>query len=486
MNQNKLSFESENLVVDWISFNIQGTADFDLVNRIAKYLFQHFDFNSIITKKVNGKWKSQGLNNNPRNQFQVSFRQHEYEPESKSFWVGTKIDFSGKNAAQIYKIIQAQNFDWDIFQPYVLSLSRFDLCYFRQTKLTDQRDNLELFMTKCCQKTFDRSKRNFAQYTRNSQGLILRIGSRKSPNYFRVYETLNGLRFELEMKKAIFQDFLFFDHLKNFEDKLTRHFYAHSKKILILDDSYTDWLIDYSRKTDKPINSLVTSYLTSNNLNEKFVFRLLQFLSFSRRYSISKKNLFSQKYYVIKFPVKDFMDFIKIENKNHYQLKKIIDFLNHLQNNLPSVSVFSDNYFRSAASIPFVEIRKEHKSLVAKLLIAEQLYWYQYPFSFPPSFISYQTNYELQVKFRIIQCMSTNRLEKVFCVIDFLEQFNLSTQKQAHIKKLIVESFHQLQKHNRIQNKFKLTTKKGLIQEINKISPLQVGQSKIIVFYEKI
>ena len=49
MNQNKLSFESENLQVDYLTFNIQGTPDFDLVNRIAKDLFQHFDFNSIIS-----------------------------------------------------------------------------------------------------------------------------------------------------------------------------------------------------------------------------------------------------------------------------------------------------------------------------------------------------------------------------------------------------------------------------------------------------
>lgn len=49
MNQNKLSFESDNLQVDYLTFNIQGTPDLDLVNRIAKYLFQHFDFNSIIS-----------------------------------------------------------------------------------------------------------------------------------------------------------------------------------------------------------------------------------------------------------------------------------------------------------------------------------------------------------------------------------------------------------------------------------------------------
>lgn len=191
-------------------------------------------------------------------------------------------------------------------------------------------------MNKCCQKAFIRSKKNIAEYTRNHQGFILRIGSRKSPNYYRVYETPNGLRFELEMKKTILQDFLFMDHTENFEDTLTRHFYQHSKKVLVLDDLYTDWLIHYSRKTDKPINYLVTSYLTKNDFgtiaNKTRVFRLLQFLSFSRRrrYFTCEKYLLSQKYYLIQFPVKEFMNFIKIENKNHYQFKKVIDFLQDL------------------------------------------------------------------------------------------------------------------------------------------------------------
>jgi len=111
MKQNKLSFESENLQVDYLTFNIQGTPDFDLVNRIAKYLFQAFGFNSTITRIIKGKWKSKDLNYNSINKFQISFRQHEYDPEIKSFWVGTKIDFSGNNATQFYKIIQQQKFD---------------------------------------------------------------------------------------------------------------------------------------------------------------------------------------------------------------------------------------------------------------------------------------------------------------------------------------------------------------------------------------
>lgn len=78
LNINKLSFESENLVVDWISFNLQGSV---AITPIANYLFQAFGFNSTITRIIKGKWKSKDLNYNSMNKFQISFRQHEYDCE---------------------------------------------------------------------------------------------------------------------------------------------------------------------------------------------------------------------------------------------------------------------------------------------------------------------------------------------------------------------------------------------------------------------
>ena len=87
----------------------------------------------------------------------------------------------------------------------------------------------------------------------------------------------------------------------------------------------------------------MTSYLTNSNFrvksillteDKKCVFRLFQFLSFSQRYFISEKDLLSQKYYLIEFRVKDFMDFMEIKNKNYYQLKKTLNFLDDLQNSI--------------------------------------------------------------------------------------------------------------------------------------------------------
>lgn len=195
----------------------------------------------------------------------------------------------------------------------------------------------------------------------------------------------------MEIKNTVvksFGNFLFSNQIQEFEESLTRHFYAHSKKILVLDDFYTGWLIDYYRKTEKPLNCLVTSDLKNIEKSE-FIFHFLQLLSFSRNYSSDIKDLFSQNYYVIKFRVQDFMDFLKIKNKNHYQLKKIICFFHSIQNTIPTLIIFSEDLFRSAAVMPLIDVYKEQNCWVVRILLAEQLYFYQYPFSLPAYFTSY-------------------------------------------------------------------------------------------------
>ena len=84
-----------------------------------------------------------------------------------------------------------------------------------------------------------------------------------------------------------------------------------------------------SRQTNKLIDSLVTSYLETSDLGTIENIRFLQFLSFSRRYLTltNPKIIYSQKYYLIHFRVRDFMDFIQIKNKNHYHLMIIFEVL---------------------------------------------------------------------------------------------------------------------------------------------------------------
>jgi hypothetical protein len=93
-------------------------------------------------------------------------------------------------------------------------------------------------MENSCQKIHAKSKRRHASWSQNSKGLILRIGSRQSSNYCRVYQKNNGLEFELEMKKGMVksvQEFLFSDRIEEFEDTLAKHFYRQYGSSVVLD-----------------------------------------------------------------------------------------------------------------------------------------------------------------------------------------------------------------------------------------------------------
>lgn len=210
-------------MVDYISFNITGS---DNTESIAKYLFEKFNFNSTFAKGQNvisKSWFSLLIN-----QHKVSFRQLEYDLSFKSFWKATTIHFSVINAAQFYKIIQAQKFNWNILKLKNAIFSRIDLHYFWKSKINDQSDQLENFMEKCCQIIRDKSKRKKSKWGLESNGLVLRIGNRASSNYYRVYQKQNGLQFEFELKNQLvksFQKLLTDNSIQEFEHNLYKHFY---------------------------------------------------------------------------------------------------------------------------------------------------------------------------------------------------------------------------------------------------------------------
>jgi hypothetical protein len=209
-----------------------------------------------------------------------------------------------------------------------LRLNRVDLCYSKTKKDTDTNQSFESFLNSCHEKILQNSRTKSIQYDRNEKGFILKIGSRRSPNYYRVYENNQEIRFELEMKSSrvqSVQDFLFNHQIPEFEHILTKHFYNHSNKILVLDQVYTDWLIKYFRRKEKQDAGFLLPFFNQNTLSvsdTKKVFGLLQFLSFiwTIPYQTFETILIQhQPYYGITFPLKDFARFLGNEEKyNHY------------------------------------------------------------------------------------------------------------------------------------------------------------------------
>ena len=166
------------------------------------------------------------------------------------------------------------------------TLNRVDLCYSKTKKDIDTIQSFEFFLNSCHEKILQNSRTKHIKYSRNKKGFILKAGSRKSFNYYHVYENTQEIRFEVEMKSSRVQsvkDFLFSHQILEFEPIFTKHFYNYSTKILVLNQVYTDWLIQYLRRKEKQDSNLLLPFLNQNSLSvfyTKKLLGLLQFLSF--------------------------------------------------------------------------------------------------------------------------------------------------------------------------------------------------------------
>lgn len=213
---------------------------------------------------------------------------------------------------------------------------------------------------------------------------------------------------------------------------VSRKYFNHFKQSLSLQTCFTHWLLDSLRlKLPKPKTHLVGSYLkkyflTQTTLEEIQFYRLLQFISFVRSYSESgqKEILNDQLYITVQFQLVDFMKALQV-NINSYQRKQFLQFFDDLMG-LPPYSVqFSEKEFRKLLFFPVVNAIQQTKNgpWHIKIAIAEPLMKNYYPFHFPPSFFSYISTINLQVKLSIIRSFAQeSSSQKTYLIRSFLNQ----------------------------------------------------------------
>lgn len=490
---NLLKFQIENLEIDYLSFNINGLKDPNSISKLIEYLYQ-LGFKSRILSDQEQITTSQPTDIGKL--YEVKFSRNS---KIDKYWTGYILQFSGTHAARFYQLAKANKIDWKKFQTNLtkVNLGRVDLYYLHQSKHLNSQQSLKLFMEGCCQKIKTVSRKKNARWETNSRGFILTIGSRKSANYLRVYTNLGtkGLKFELEMKKEFtrsVQNLFFSNQFEEFENKLSKHFYQQFKDSLILDTHYTDWLLVALRKTEKSNNSLVSHYLKANYLdsqnNSDNFYKILKFLSFIRTLNGSKHFIGNQLYYLINFSLIEFLEFTKVKNKNQYQRQKALEFLASLEDTPPLVQKFSDTKFRKSIMFPYLEIEKKNNQWIISIAVGEQLYLSSYPFQLPTSFLFDTNRNQQRVNCAIIESYCQPEIVKKFPIQSFLDSVNASCQTQTNLKKLIIESFSQMENLGLILNKYKLVYKKGQYRDrvVSKVQIKSLTKIKYILFYESI
>lgn len=79
-----------------------------------------------------------------------------------------------------------------------------DIYYSRENKKSD-KISIPDFLNNCHEKL--RQTNQNVSFEKNTKGLLLKIGNRKSNHYSRIYQGKNSLRFEYEMKGRFIQKY---------------------------------------------------------------------------------------------------------------------------------------------------------------------------------------------------------------------------------------------------------------------------------------
>ena len=498
MNQNKLTFASENLVVDYISFKFEGLMDPEmLARRLSKHFTPHILIDDVPSIRFHGLKKK----------YKVSIRQY---TGSKGYWVGTKIVFSGENGAYFYKLIQTQRFDWGllIFDQQTLSLGRIDLCFSRPNDLNHTSKSFDIFLVDSRSKIQNHTNTRHIKLQDFPDGKMLKLNRRNNSVHYRVYQKDQRVRFEMELKyrkTKLVQDYLFRNQLDMFEHHLVIQYFQYSERVLCLDYQYTDWILDFQRRyrgydlVNSTSRSLVTSYLENqiieNQEEEERFFHLLQFLSFVKSLTLNplknckKHRIKNHIYYELKCPLSQFVKFTGMQLSNHSERKKLIFYFFQLQKLDPIVKVFSNRAFRSYVCFPYVDCdNPSGKSWIIEVLAAEELFCFPYPFELPKSFLRSANKNDLRLKVRIMKSLAVSEQKKTLDLEEFFNPINFRNNDLIQIKKRMIQLLNELVETQIIHNEVDIVLKSGKkkYQLIKKLTTSQITRRiKHIKFHEK-
>jgi hypothetical protein len=462
-----INFDSENLKVDWISFNLEGLMDPGIIaHRLLKYFTPHVLIDDVPSIGFHGFKKK----------YKVSIRQY---TGSKGYWVGTKIIFSGKDAAYFYKLIQTQRFNCRLlkFDQKTLSLGRIDLCFSRPNDWSHTSKSFDGFLVDSRSQIQNHTNTRHIKLQDFPDGKMLKVNRRNNSRHYRVYQKDETVRFELELKHRqtkLVQDYLFENQLDVFEHQLVIQYFQYSGQVLRSDYSYTDWILDFQRRYqgNPTFRPLVTSYLENqiitNQEEEERLFHLLQFLSFVKSLKLNpfkdcqKHKIKNQCYYGLKFPLSQFVKFTGMQLSHQSDREKLIFYFYQLQKLDPIVKVFSKMAFRSYVCFPYVDCANPSgKSWVIEVLAAEELFCFPYPFQLPKSFLCSGSKNDLRLKVRLMKSLGVSDQKKRLYLEEFFNTINVRNDPLIQIKKNLIQLLSELVENKIIQNEVEVILKSG-------------------------
>ena len=485
---NKLTFESEGLTVDYITFNFEQLNESqktDLIN-----YFYKLGFNSYKTDRKYRNAFDQPIKSNLKNLYQIKFIKN-----INPHWKGIAVAFPDDSGAYFYKLAKNKQIQWDLFNSGVLS--RFDLNYLRPLQSHEIHSVTQFLRTS---QEEIRRKRINAKLESSLNNQILKIASRRSSRCARIYTTDNSLKFEIELRNNLIKscNYLLVEGcFEELESELVQEYISYFGKLLPFQYLYTDWLAEKLRPLRVNLKVYSNTTLCSDYIGikvkmiepKKFIM-FLKFLKFINSLDYKTQIFDGDSYRLVLFRVKDFLDvshFYYNSQNEYYKMQKTIEFIRYLQQNV-FVTCFTDYYFKSCLTIPKLELYKCKKSKcwLTRILLLEELFHYQYPFKYPDLFDTENNKFnkdQYLVRFEFIRVFSIKSPTKHFYLREFFQQHPVSNKRIRHMKQIFIELIRQFYQIRLINSKVKLMLHDNYI-DITQLTTFNISHGFIL--YEKI
>jgi hypothetical protein len=147
------------------------------------------------------------------------------------------------------------------------------------------------------------------------------------------------------------------------------------------------------------------------------------------------------------------------------------------------LSTISNICFQSINIFPYLKVFKK-KSWYVQLAIAEEFYFYKYPFYFPKAFLNYQNKYQFQAQINFLLAFSVVEIEKVFDVEEFLDPFYISNSNLRKVRSYLLQTFLLAQDFKLIEKQFLLVLKTNKVKTVTELTTNLISRTKLIHFKE--
>ena len=295
-----LSFKSEKVEVDYITLNISIEGHLD-PKGIGEFLFG-YGFNSKVLEHENAEGEKLFFSN--KNKYEVLLVKSNWNPQENCFWNGIAARFAGCNGKFFYHLLKQNRIRFEFF-PVAnrnIRLGRFDLCYWFDFSFPEfgKRSDIKTFLASCKKKFLSKYPSQKVSIARKYLKLTAPV-RKKAKRYYRIYEKVNHLRFELEIRQECFKSclnsFLSYN-FEEFEDELVRIFLVEFRDLCPENSKYSFWLLGrLRRKSSLPklknlSLGISKGIISPYNLNFckalESSFQCLQLVSFLQKEEIQK------------------------------------------------------------------------------------------------------------------------------------------------------------------------------------------------------